>query len=499
LSVSEIAKEVGVNYLLGGSVQKIGNLVKVHAQLIKASTDDIIWQGTHIKDIGDIKKYFEIQSEISKTIAEEIGANITPEESNNIEVISTESSIAYDFYLRGKDYQNRSLYKEDGEFAIQMFEKAVETDPNFVLAWVGLAATSRGMIWIGFGRSEQTLKKTKEYLDRAKRLDANLLEVRFEEGCYYYQCERNYPEALNIFETLKKEYPKNDEVTAYIGYVYRRMGEFQKALEYQKNTIALNPWNWGQWLNIGNTYRVIHEYDDAEYCIEKAIELNPSFYGNYYVLLDMYLNNGQLEKAKELLINNHQIINYEGIIIGRAFLEILLGNYQSAISIIESIPTNEIEQQEALKLKQLELGLIYRLMANEEMAILNFNVAKTFFEDKILNSFDDSRPYRCLGLAYAGLGMKEQAIKAGNKAIQLMNFTIDFHGGFDTELDMVRILLMVGEYEDALTRLEFIIAHNGRITVKELKLDPFWNPVRKMEKFQSIINNPKYQVNLSGN
>ena len=138
-------------------------------------------------------------------------------------------------------------------------------------------------------------------------------------------------------------------------------------------------------------------------------------------------------------------------------------------------------------------------MANEEIASEYFDKAKTFFEEKIKYSYDDPRPYRSLGMAYAGLGLKEQAIQTGKKALELMNFTINAHGGLWTEIDIVKIFLMVGEFEDTLTRLEFIISQNGSITVEELKLNPFWNPIREMDGFKAIINNPEYQVNISDN
>ena len=327
LTASEIAKQVGVSYLLEGSVQKLGNQVKIHAQLINAEKDKHVWQNTYTKDIGEIKIVFEIQSDIAKNIAEQIGANIKSEEGDNIDAIPTNSPLAYDFYLRGRDYKKRSRYKEDMEFSILMYEKAVDIDPNFVLAWVGLSETTRTMFWFHFDRSEEQVLKIKEYLNRAKILNPNLMEVRFEEGCYYHHCERNYLEALNIFEKLKTEYPNNDVVTAHMGYILRQMGEFRKSLEYHKYSISLNPYDWTYWSNVGYTYRVLHEYDDAEYSIKKAIELNPSYYNPYVYLLNMYASTGQIEKANELLINNQQIINYPATIIQRAYLEILQENY----------------------------------------------------------------------------------------------------------------------------------------------------------------------------
>ena len=129
------------------------------------------------------------------------------------------------------------------------------------------------------------------------------------------------------------------------------------------------------------------------------------------------------------------------------------------------------------------------------MAVSHFEKERSFLLGKINESEKDHRFYRSLGIACAGLGMKEQAMEAGKKALEILDFSKDAHGGFDPEMDMVRILMMVGEYDDAVTKLEQIIKRSGNITADILKIDPFWDPVREKEKFKEIINNPAYQVN----
>jgi tetratricopeptide (TPR) repeat protein len=132
-------------------------------------------------------------------------------------------------------------------------------------------------------------------------------------------------------------------------------------------------------------------------------------------------------------------------------------------------------------------------------AVRHFELERDFLLKKINESKNDDRLYRSIGIAYAGLGMKEQALEAGKKALKILDTSKDAYAGYFGEMDRVRIFIMVKEYDDALIKLDQIIKHHGHWSVELLKLDPFWDPVRNSKKFQEIISNPEYQVNLSGN
>ena len=133
------------------------------------------------------------------------------------------------------------------------------------------------------------------------------------------------------------------------------------------------------------------------------------------------------------------------------------------------------------------------------MAVKHFETVRIFLEEDIKVSNNDWRPYSSLGIAYAGLGNKSKAIEAGRKAIDILDINIDVHEGFYAEMDMAKTLLLVGEYEEVLSRLDFLLNRDGTISIELLKIDPFWNPVREMDKFKEIISNPKYQIDLSEN
>jgi len=490
-----IGKELDVTYIVEGAVRKVNNDIRITVRLIDATTGDQVWAETYNGDYT--QKLLEFEASTAMKIANAMNAVIKPEEEKLIERLPTSDLTAYDFYLKGVVYYGRSRQLEDYRYAIQLFERAVEIDPDFTLAWVGLASASRRIYWFHYDRSEEHLAQTKEYLDKAIALDPELLEVQLETGMYYYHCKFNYPKALQILEKLKSEYPNNDQLRVVIGFVYRRMGQFEKAFEYMNHAISLYPSGWESWSAAGATLTMLGRYTQAEEYIKTSIDLNPSETINYIFLARSHLATGEVDNARALLVNNQNIENPR-IYKMRSQVELIDQNYEEAISILESSPLVMADQW-AYSPKSLQLGLIYYVMSDKELANTHFQVARQVLEDTLSGSPDDSRLYSSLGIVYAGLGMREEAVVAGNKALAIINITVEAFRGFYRELDMARILLMIGEYDEAIAKLEFLIQQNGLLSVELLKKDPLWNPLRDIDAFKALIANPRYQIILDDN
>ena len=491
----EIAKELGVKYVLELSVQKSGRKVNITAQLIDADTDRHLWSNNYIRDLKDI---FAIQTEIAKRVARELRAKIAPNEQAVIESVPTSDLTAYDFYLKGLDYNHRSLQSEYFQYAIQMFERSVEIDPNFTLAWVGLASVSSNIYWFNFEGSEKHKKIIKKYLDKAIALDPDLPEVKLEEGLYYFRTELNYPKAIEILEKLKTEYPNNFQLDAWLGYVNRRMGRFEKFKEYMDKVILLNPSSWGAYFATGETLIMLRRYKEAEDYLKTAIELNPAESNNFIFLARLYLITGDVNKAQTLL-NENRNISEPVINKTRSYIELMNRKYELAIKILESSPHELIISHEAYSTKSLQIGLIYYEMLNKKQSNVHFQKAKKDLEEKLIEFPNDSRIYSSLGIVYAGLGMRKESLDAGKRALSLMNISIDALRGVYREIDMARILMMLGDKNEAIEKLEFLLQRYSFLSVELLKNDPFWDPLRNLDRFKTLINNPIYRLNLADN
>ena len=493
LSTKRMAKELNVTYVLEGTIQRVGNHIKIHTQLILAEDDYYLWDNVFERDLKDAKEIFNLQSEIAHAVAEELKIIVTPQEKEIIESIPTDNLQAYEFYLKGEDYRLRSYEENDYKFAIGMYEKAIEADPYFVLPWVGLAAASRSIYWFYYNRSEDLLSETKGYLDKAISLSPNSKEVMLEEGNYYYMCERDYARAIKIFEQLKSDYPNDDDHYFWISMVYRRMGSFRKSFEYNEHAISLNPTYWLHWLNAGLTLQTLKQYTESENYQKKVMELNPSVEDTFWYLLVLYCLKGELEKAQELSRAKGAEIDRLYARLIRSNIEIYIRDFDEAIRIIESIGEGIINDPEYYGSKNLQLGLIYYLMSDEKMSVKYFEAERILLEGKIAELKYDPRIYRSLGIVYAGLGMKQKAIEYGRKGNEILGFNKDAISGFYAEMDMARILLMTGDYNGALSILEFLFEHTGYISTELLRIDPFWDPLRDLERYKKMILKFKYQ------
>ncbi len=488
----EIAEELNIFYLLEASVQRYGDKIRIITKLIDANNDLQIWSDTYDRDLVNI---FAIQSEISKQIAIELKTTISPLEIEQIEKIPTKDIEAYDYYLKGLVYLNRSIEGNDFKYAFRMFEKAVEIDPEYTLAWVGLASSSRLLYWFNIIRTANHVQQTKLFLDKSIALDPNLMEVKLEAAWYYFHCELNYPKAIKIIEKLNSEYPNNADLYATIAWIYRRMGKFETFFEYMEKAILLDSSNWVFWMTSGETSIILSRYKDAEDYLKTGIGHNPSARSNYINLFTTYLCTGEVNKARELIENNPDIEFF----LGKIKIKLIDRNFDEAISILESLPFEEFSGHLNFIPKSLFLGNIYNMKNDNESAKKYFLKAKQHLEKKLTELEEDSRIYSSLGIAYAGLNMPEKAMIANNKALALMNISKDAWKGFYRELDMAKILMMNGKHNEAIYKLKTLLQINGYLSVELLEKDPFWDPLRKFDNFNTLLKNPNYQVNLVNN
>ena len=220
-SLRQIGKELGVATILEGSVRRSGNRVRITAQLIDTETEKHIWADNYDKDLDDI---FAIQTDVAIKIAAALEASLTPEEEKRINENPTDNMEAYDFYLRGNDYFDRGFGRNNFEIAIEMYQKAVDLDPDFALAHSKLSFAHSEMYWFYYDRTEQRLRRSKKAVDRALILNPDLPEVHEVYGWYYYHGYLEYENALREFGIAVELGLNSAYLYVGIGSVYRRQG-----------------------------------------------------------------------------------------------------------------------------------------------------------------------------------------------------------------------------------------------------------------------------------
>ena len=259
-SMRQIAQELGVAYILEGSVRRSGNRVRVTGQLIHAATDEHVWAQAYDRDLTDV---FGIQAELSQQIAEALKTVLSPEEKVLIAHRPTQNSEAYDLYLRERDVRNRqgnTLVTLNQEEALMA--RVVELDPNYAAAWGELAHLEALYTFWGHDQSEARKARAKAAIDTAMRLGPELPDVIDSYGSYLYYGHRDYPDAAEQYERLARLQPNEPSYCSALGLIARRQGRWPEALDKLRRATQLDPGNAAYCRAYTETLMACRRYDE---------------------------------------------------------------------------------------------------------------------------------------------------------------------------------------------------------------------------------------------
>src|SRR5437899_2241423 len=238
-NLREVAKQLAVANILEGSVQKAADQVRVNVQLINAQTDSHLWAETYDRKLTDI---FGVESEIARRIAESLQAKLTGHEEQALAVKPTNNPEAYDAYLRGLAFEARKLQSFDAPMkAVDSYERAVQLDPNFALAWARLSGAHAFVYFIPLDTAAARRDAAKRALENAQKLQPNSPETLLALGYYQYMVLRDYAAAKTTFALVSKMLPSSSEAPKALGYIARREGNWDDSSGYYVQSISLVP------------------------------------------------------------------------------------------------------------------------------------------------------------------------------------------------------------------------------------------------------------------
>jgi len=334
------------------------------------------------------------------------------------------------------------------------------------------------------------LEKAKIYIDKSFELAPESPEVYLALGRYYYQGYLDYDNALDAFQEGLKFDPDNGEILEFIGYVKRRQGKFTEAIEYFEKALEKDPASAILNHSIGGTSALLRDYQKASGYIEKAFYFTPEWGTPYEVRAKIYLLfNGDISGAKKFLQNNLEIIIDDRDIVIERILEILKlnGDYEEALDLLSNSSSKDIDDQFIFRPVEQLRAEIYFLQGNEKLKNDNYLAAKSIIESRLKDQPEDARMHSALGLVYARLGDKEKAIVEGKKGVELLPVTKEAWRGYFKELDLAKIYTIVGEYDLAIQKLDYLLSIPGRLSVPYIKIDPVWKPLLNIPRFQYVL------------
>jgi TolB-like protein/Flp pilus assembly protein TadD len=492
-SIQEISEELGVNYILEGSVrwQKAAEdqgKVRVTPQLIRVSDGTHIWADVYDETIADV---FQVQSDIAKQVVHAMDIALLEPELRALESRPTDDSEAYNYYLRGRDYFKRFKGEKDYLIAIQMFEEAINLDSDFALAYAELSKAHTDLYYMYYDRSQERLRKAKKAVDKALQIDPDLPEVNLALGYYYYHGEFDLDRALELFEVAQKDLPNDSELMSMIGFVQRRQAKWEKALANIKKASELNPHDPNVKRELASTFYFLREYKQAERYYDEAIALAPDNPFSYQFKAWLYLQwKGDTKRAREVLEEagkNLNLSSYPGLINLSAHIEIIDRDYRKALELVSLLPDDLIAVTFSISKDQL-YAWIYTLMGEKKLARSHYEAARESLEKKIKDDPENSQLHGRLGIVYASLGFKEEAIRECKLLVELYPPSKDAVFGPYQMAVLAAIYAIVGEHDEAIDMLEDLLSGPSPISIPLLRIDPTYDPLRDHPRFQKLVS-----------
>ena len=491
-TVQQIGKELGVQYVLEGTLlwdkSGVSNRVRINPQLIRVKDGTHVWAESYDRVLEQI---FALQSDIAEKVASALNITLLEAEQRYIAAKPTENLEAYEYYLRGKDYTNRHYGERDA--SIKMYEKAVEIDPTFALAYASLSVEHSFMYWAYHDRTDQRLNKAKEAVDRALELKPDLPEAHRALGYYYYWGSWDYDRALEQFAIAQKGQPNNSDLLAAIGYVQRRQGKFQEAVTNLKKAVELDPRSSDNAEEVATTYRFMRKYAEAESYLDRAISLAPDWPVAYsdkaWLCL---LSEGDTKKARKLLQEATGKADRSQVVTDLVELDVLDGDYQTALDRLPG-PTAFTDQYGSNDtiVYFLTKAKIYGLLNQPQLKLACYDSARIILENKVQSRPSEAPFHSYLGITYAGLGRKEEAIREGKKGVELLPVSKDAIDAPTFVQNLAQIYVMVGDYDSAIDQLEYLLSIPSDISIPYLRIDPTWVPLHNHPRFQKLLTRNK--------
>ena len=272
----EIGQQLGVAHLLEGNVQRIGNRLRVNAQLIKADTDTHVWAQTYNRDVADL---FAIQSEIAQAIAAQLAVQISPAEKRAIQRPPTTDLTAFDLYTRAKSLSPPAFFSNAGKTdlleAIDLLNQAVSRDPTFFQAYCQLAWVHDVLYFLGYDRTPARLAQAEAAIQAAFRLRPDAGEAHLARAENFYRGYLDYDNALTELEVARQTLPNDPRIFELMGLIQRRSGRWEESTRNLEHAVDLDPRNVFTLLAIADSYRDLRRYAEAASAYDRVLGITP--------------------------------------------------------------------------------------------------------------------------------------------------------------------------------------------------------------------------------
>ena len=501
-NVRQIGEALRVSHVLEGSVQRAGGKVRVNAQLIDTRTDTHVWAEEYDRNVNDV---FAIQSEIAQNIADQLQARVSVAQKAAIQERPTNDLVAYDLYVRATaladaadhpaSFRAITEQERDGDLfrkAVELLNQAIARDAAFLLAYCRLAQMHDALYFHGFDPTPARSALAKAAIDSAFRLKPNSDEAHLVLANHLNRAYLDYDHARDELAIAARTLPNDARVFYLSGEIDRRQGRWPDAVRNFERASELDPRNQRHLFELHWTYQGMRAYKQARETADRLLALNSND-----ILAKLSHPQIDLEEradTRPLHAVLEKTLRDDPAAAGRMITDLFsLALYERdfaaadrALALLTEIVFGEIKPTIYFT-RACAQGVIARAKGDATAAQAAFSAALPDFEGHVRAEPAHGGGHSVLGLIYAGLGRKEEALREGRQALEVTPVAKDAVGGPGVLYFFAVICAWTGERDLAIEQLETLAKIPGGASYGDLRLDPNWDPLRGDPRFEKIV------------
>jgi len=490
-NVRDIGKALGVSNILEGSVRRSGSKVRVNVQLIDANTDEHVWANDYDREV-EVTDVFAIQSDLAQQIANALKAKLSPAEESQMTRKPTENGEAYLAFVQAHDLSCAVEDLTKLKQSEQLYQRAIELDPNFALA---LARYSQLESWMQrtHDASPEHREKARALAERALQLQPDLPEAHLALGFSYYYGDNNYEAALKEFEIAQRALPNESEVYLAVGAIQRRQGKWAESTANLEKAASLNPKDTWPLQNLAMNYQMLRNFDAANKTVDRALQINPQAIGIWETKGKLALGEKGdfgvceqvLEKVKSFPMSNEERLM---MTVGEANFLLLERKYQQLLQLGEQFKDDLFATVPgSLAFKYFSIGIAQKSLGDQASARTAFLKAKDILQEQVKQKPDEADLHVQLAKILAWLGEKDAAIAEAQRAMDLRPESKDAFEGPPVTEQAAQVYAILGDNARAIELLDGLLSRPSEVTLQGLKVNPAWDPLRNDPGFQALF------------
>jgi TolB-like protein/Tfp pilus assembly protein PilF/phage shock protein PspC (stress-responsive transcriptional regulator) len=491
-NMREIGRQLGVAYIMEGSVQRARDRLRINAQLIDARTDSHVWAETYDRTASDL---FAIQSELAESIVTQLKGKLSPQQKAEIEERPTQDLDAFELYLQAKaivdSYLNATDVRAALLQALHSLDDAIQRDPKFVSAYCYVARANDLLFFFDLDPSQERISLADTAVKAALQLRPDSAEAHFAQADYYFRCLRDYDRALEELAIARPGLPNSTPFLILSGYINRRRNHFSDAERDFSAAFALDPRNPNAYNLLADTYVLQRRFPEAVHVYDNVLAAGEDVpIVRFRRASCAFSGTGDSGPLRDILAKSPEMEFAGSQTPARVLMAMLDGNYAEADRALADSPRQDFQDTDLSFYfpKSWYEAMIARAKGDSARARAALRECREILAQRLIIKPEHARTIAVLAQVDAGLGQKDLAIREAQHAIDLMPISKDIYDGALVLEGLAQVYTWSGDRDRAIELVQKLVTMPSYINYARLKLHPLWSPLRGDPRFEKIVS-----------